>query len=76
VYQAEKLYFPTDLHTWASAYAQIWARASNMKYWQEIAKTGAWAGVAVAVRLFSVGLDCPSGVVVGGSAMRRVVCDG
>jgi hypothetical protein len=26
--------------------------------------------------LFSVGLDCPSGVVVGGSAMRRVVCDG
>lgn len=52
MYQAEKLSFPTDLHAWASSYAQIWARASNLKYWQEIAKTGAWAGVAVAVRLY------------------------
>lgn len=49
VYQAEKLYFPTNLNTWATAYAQVWSRAVNGKWWQETLKTGAWAAVGVAV---------------------------
>ncbi|GFZ43293.1 hypothetical protein JCM24511_01012 [Saitozyma sp. JCM 24511] len=48
VYQAERLAPPTKLHDWATAYAQIWSRASNINFWRDVLKTGAWAGLAVA----------------------------
>jgi F-type H+-transporting ATPase subunit g len=51
VYQAERMAFPTELNTWTTAYAQIWARATNRSFWRDVLRTGAWAGLAVAVSL-------------------------
>jgi F-type H+-transporting ATPase subunit g len=49
VFKAEKLQFPTDLNTWVHTYASIWARGTSGKWWTETVKTGAWAGVGIAV---------------------------
>lgn len=49
VFKAEKLSFPTDLNTWVHTYASIWARGTSGKWWTETVKTGAWAGVGIAV---------------------------
>lgn len=51
VYQAEKLAPPTNLSTWASAYAHIWARGTNFGWWRETLRSGAWVGVGVVVGL-------------------------
>lgn len=48
VWQAEKLSPPLDLATWARAYSEIYAKASNGGYWKNVLKTGAWAGLGVA----------------------------
>lgn len=49
VWQAEKLSPPRDLATWARAYSEIYAKAVNGGYWKNVLKTGAWAGLGVAV---------------------------
>ncbi|ODO07298.1 F-type H+-transporting ATPase subunit G [Cryptococcus wingfieldii CBS 7118] len=49
VYQAEKLAPPLDLNTWARAYSEIYHKATNGGYWSTLLKTGAWAGLGVAV---------------------------
>lgn len=54
VYQAERLAPPLDLSTWANAYSHIWARGTKLSWWRETLKTGAWAGIAVAVGIIHV----------------------
>jgi len=59
VYVAERLQPPTSLNTITSAYATIWARASNPQYWREIARSGEWTKVGIyaieAYGIFKVG---------------------
>lgn len=47
VYLAERLQPPTSLSTIQSAYSTLWSRARSLGYWQEIARSGEWARVAV-----------------------------
>lgn len=47
VYVAERLAPPTSLGTVANAYSTLWSRASNMSYWQDLARTGEWKKVGV-----------------------------
>lgn len=49
VYQAERLAPPLDAHTWTTAYSKLFHNATRASYWQGIAKSGAWAGVGIAV---------------------------
>lgn len=49
VWQAEKLSPPLELATWARAYSEIYSKAVNGGYWKNLLKTGAWAGLGVAV---------------------------
>ncbi|KAL1405088.1 hypothetical protein Q8F55_008711 [Vanrija albida] len=48
VYKAEKLAPPTHLSQWATAYANIWARASSPAWWRSALESGEWAKVAIA----------------------------
>lgn len=51
VYQAEKLAPPTNLSTWANAYAQIWARGTSAQWYKSIAANGEWAKVGIYVSI-------------------------
>ncbi|KZS92568.1 hypothetical protein SISNIDRAFT_412381 [Sistotremastrum niveocremeum HHB9708] len=59
VYLAERLQPPTSLSTIQSAYSTLWSRARSLGYWQEIARSGEWARVAVygveAYGIFKIG---------------------
>jgi F-type H+-transporting ATPase subunit g len=47
VYIREKLAPPTSLSTVTSTYSTLFARARNLSYWREIARTGEWATIGV-----------------------------
>jgi hypothetical protein len=49
VYIAEKLAPPTNLSSWATAYAKIWSRATNPQWYRTIAQNGEWAKVGIYV---------------------------
>jgi hypothetical protein len=62
VYIAEALQPPTSLATIRSAYTTLWARASNLGYWRELAQNGELAKVGVyAVEAYGIFKVCVLG---------------
>jgi len=47
VYIREKLAPPTSLSSVTSTYSTLFARARDLNYWREIARTGEWATIGV-----------------------------
>ena len=63
VYIAEALQPPTSLATIRSAYTTLWARASNLGYWRELAQNGELAKVGVyAVEAYGIFKVCVWGL--------------